>query len=281
MATPRSQNGWPVLDESPPRVNVVPGVDLTIRPGDVAWLLVRVARWVHANVEPLNTPVVEGGKLLKTDDWGWAKRNVRGSSTTYSNHASATAVDLNATQHPRGVKRTWTAAEVAKIDRHLAEYDGAVRWGEHYTSTVDGMHFEINTDPAGVRRVRDKLQALDAERARLTNEEDEMFMAGVAGEDKRVFLVGPNGKTTVPSSEVFAELKRAGIPYRGEMSSAALAMFPTLDGSHQAEVAARGRVEQMLASLAGVTAGIQTDVRELEATVAALGNIPPADGAGG
>jgi hypothetical protein len=160
----RSQNGWPVLTESPPRVDLAPGVSVSILPGDVAWLLRRVAQFIHANVERLNTPVIEGGRVLPTDDWGWAYRPIRGQETGYSNHASATAIDLNATQHPRGVKRTWTAAEIAEIDRHLAEYEGVVRWGEHYSTTVDGMHFEINATPAQVRRVRTKIQAADAAR---------------------------------------------------------------------------------------------------------------------
>lgn len=168
----RSQNGWGVLTEAPPAV-VVPGaptVKLRLRPGNVAYLLVRVAAWVHENVERLDKPVVEGGKLLPTDDWGWANRNVRESDTQVSNHASGTAEDLNATEHPRGVKRTWTQAEIAKINAHLREYEGTVRWGELYSTTIDGMHFEINRDADEVARVASKLRALDAERARAEEE---------------------------------------------------------------------------------------------------------------
>jgi hypothetical protein len=177
---PRSQNGWPVLTEPPPRVELVPGVRVTVLPGDVAWLFQRVARFIHEHIEPLDTPVYEDGRRLPTDDWGWAYRPVRGQEEGYSNHASATAMDLNATQHPRGVKRTWTPAETAAIDRHLAQYEGVVRWGEHYSTTVDGMHFEINATAALVRRVRTKLQAADVEAARAQEEADMPTAAEVA-----------------------------------------------------------------------------------------------------
>jgi hypothetical protein len=156
---PRSQNGWPVLTEPPPRVELVPGVRVTVLPGDVAWLFQRVARFIHEHIEPLDTPVYEDGRRLPTDDWGWAYRPVRGQEEGYSNHASATAMDLNATQHPRGVKRTWTPAETAAIDR---------------------MHFEINATAAQVRRVRTKLQAADVEAARAQEEADMPTAAEVA-----------------------------------------------------------------------------------------------------
>jgi hypothetical protein len=99
-------------------------------------------------------------------------RPIRDQETGYSNHASATAIDLNATQHPRGVKRTWTTAERAAIDRHLAEYEGVVRW----VSTTPARSTEC-TSRSTRRRLRSgasgpKLQALDAERAH--QEEDDM-----------------------------------------------------------------------------------------------------------
>lgn len=155
--TARSQNGWPVLTVSPPLVTV-PGasVRLTVRPGDVAVVLVEVARRFHNEVEPL-----AGGIR---DDWGWAYRPVRGQEAGFSNHASGTAVDLNATKHPRGVHGTFGRAKRRKVRAILAALKDpitgrqVVRWGEDYTTTVDGMHFEINADAAAVKRVADQLR---------------------------------------------------------------------------------------------------------------------------
>jgi hypothetical protein len=146
-----------VLAEPPPSV-AVPGTDvrLTIRPGDVSVVLLEVARRFHEEVEPITGGV--------RDDWGWAYRPIRGKTTGFSNHASATAIDLNATQHPRGVEGTFTAAAEAGRARILADLvdestgEPVVRWGEDYTTTVDGMHFEINADAAAVAPRRDPHQ---------------------------------------------------------------------------------------------------------------------------
>ncbi len=148
----RSQNGWTVLEQAPPSVTV-PGTDvrLTIRPGDVATVLTEVARRFHAEVEEIDSGI--------RDDWGWAYRPIRGQESGFSNHASGTAIDLNATQHPRGVRNTFTAREERAVREILADLRDprtgrrVVRWGEDYSTTVDGMHFEIDADAAAVARV--------------------------------------------------------------------------------------------------------------------------------
>lgn len=100
---------------------------------------------------------VSGGTL---DDWSWADRNVRGSDTAVSNHASATALDLNALKHPRGVKSTFTIAQEAAVRKILASYNNTVRWGEDYeNSPTDGMHFEINASKARVRAVAEEIRS--------------------------------------------------------------------------------------------------------------------------
>jgi hypothetical protein len=154
--TARSQNGWPVLDTAPAAVEIPgTGIRVTVRPGDVAAVLTHLASRFHRDVERLDHAVRESPGR---DDWGWAHRPVRGQSTGYSNHASGTAIDLNATRHPRGVRGTFTRAQIAAVRRILADLvDPAtgrpvVRWGEDYTKTVDGMHFEINADAEAVAR---------------------------------------------------------------------------------------------------------------------------------
>jgi hypothetical protein len=161
-----SANGWLVLEKAPPVVEV-PGTTVRLRVlgGDVATVLTYVARRFHREVEPLTLAVAESPGY---DDWGWAVRNVRGSTTVISNHASGTAIDLNATRHPRGARGTFTRKQIkavrailaATVDRKTGE--PVVRWGEDFHTTVDGMHFEINAPADAVRRVADRLLSTKA-----------------------------------------------------------------------------------------------------------------------
>jgi len=139
-----SQNGWPV---NPPRHSrLIPGTNtkVVVADGPAGDVLLSVLSQVAKRVE---TP--DGGKL---DDWGYANRAVRGSTDT-SNHASATAVDLNAVRHPLGKRGTFTPQQVAEIHKILAEHGNVVRWGGDYNGRVDEMHFEINANQAAVAKV--------------------------------------------------------------------------------------------------------------------------------
>lgn len=149
MAT--SQNGWPA---SPNRnaINVktyaVPGypaVRLPVR-ADVAPLLLEMARWWFANVEK---PVIPGS-------WGYAYRDVRG-STGLSNHASGTAIDLNAPKHPLGVAGTVPFAKRKAISQKAASL--GLRWGGDYTGRKDEMHFEVIVGIGTARNLVAKLQS--------------------------------------------------------------------------------------------------------------------------
>jgi D-alanyl-D-alanine carboxypeptidase len=148
--TDHSQNGWPVVVRADIATFVVPGttVKLPILPGDVATVLIYVADEFNKTVERLTIPGC----------WGYAARTIRGSSTTISNHASGTAIDLNAPQHPLAARGTFTAKQVAAIDAILAFCDGVVRWGGHYTSRKDEMHFEINAGKAAVAALARKIR---------------------------------------------------------------------------------------------------------------------------
>lgn len=137
-----SQNGFPVLYSGSRYLHkwVIPGTGryFTIRNGSAGFLLAHNALWFHQAIEQLS-----GGIW---DDWGHAVRPVRGQTSGYSNHASGTAVDLNATKHPRGVatSRTFAPTEITRIHIRLRLYGGCIRWGGDYNSTPDGMHFEID-----------------------------------------------------------------------------------------------------------------------------------------
>jgi uncharacterized protein YukE len=152
---PVSQNGWPV---NPPRgMRTIPGTDVQVNVADgpAGDVLMYVAEQVHTRVEDVTMDEVGTGE---EDDWGHAEREVRGGGAI-SNHASATAIDLNATRHPLGVRDTFTTAQVEEIDRIMNEVDGVVRWGGDYQNRADEMHFEINASLSEVTAVADRLRA--------------------------------------------------------------------------------------------------------------------------
>lgn len=151
-----SQNGYSVISSSETQKWVIPvrsGAKkyLPLRPGHAGFLLAHFALYFHEEVEALNEQRV-------WDDWGWAFRPIRGQSTGYSNHASGTAMDLNATEHPLGKRNTFGNVQENAIHKRLAMMDGTIRWGGDYSGRVDEMHFEINEDWKSVTQVAKRLQ---------------------------------------------------------------------------------------------------------------------------
>lgn len=150
-----SQNGWPVLaaDSSKLRTIVVPALNgeftIRVRGGSAGFLLAHWALWFAEYIEKVL------GKVL--DDWGHAVRPVRGYSTTMSNHASGTAIDLNSLRHQLGAVGTFRyfvhgrRAEVI-IRARLLFYRGCLKWGGDYRGRKDEMHVEINRPLAACER---------------------------------------------------------------------------------------------------------------------------------
>lgn len=148
MASVTSQNGWPV------HVNQSKLVQLSyvtgrVASGDVYTILAHFCAWFDAHVEP----------ITKGHSWGYAYRAIRGQSSGYSNHASGTAIDLNAPKHPLGSSGTFTAAQAAAIRKQLRVYGGALRWGGDYSGRKDEMHFEVNVSASRLRQVVKSLTA--------------------------------------------------------------------------------------------------------------------------
>ena len=132
-----SQNGFPVITSSSSSALSgfsVRGVSFPngVRTGNPYVILRWVAKQFHDHVEPLHAGWC----------WGYSYKVISGSSV-YSNHASGTAIDVNAPDHPRGVKGTFTAAQRIQIHKILDYCDGVVAWGGQYSTTIDAMHFEI------------------------------------------------------------------------------------------------------------------------------------------
>lgn len=149
-----SANGWPgITSSSDSRLDrgfKVAGVAFPggVRRGEVSTILGYVAATFHRNVEPL----VSGWC------WGWNYRPIRGGKAL-SNHASATAIDINAPRHPIGKRNTFRSSQVREIRAILNTCEGTVRWGGDYKNRPDDMHFEINVKPGdpALARVAKKL----------------------------------------------------------------------------------------------------------------------------
>lgn len=97
-------------------------------------MLIYVATQFDLRVEDLELPGLE-------DEWGYAYKRITGTSV-WSNHASGTAIDLNATRHPYGKRGTFQRVQVAEIREIISECDGLIAWGGDWHNP-DEMHFEI------------------------------------------------------------------------------------------------------------------------------------------
>lgn len=141
-----SENGWQVIPAYGDallhtwRIPTKGGeTRINMRRGSVGFVLAHAVLYWDDHIEPVH------GKVL--DDWGYAPRPVRG-STVPSNHASGTAVDVNATRHPLGVKwtmhgmfntlRRWLSSSVYVVNGR-----SILRWGGTYSGRRDEMHIEI------------------------------------------------------------------------------------------------------------------------------------------
>lgn len=141
-----SQNGWDVATHDEVHYYPVPGDEakdagtVAIRKGAVAIVLVDLMGQLQ-KLEPAAWPGL----------WGWFVRPIRGQTSGYSNHASATAIDWNAPKHPRqslSRYRGWSKADVVVINKLLyGRYKSLIRWGANYHSRpYDPMHFEVVGD---------------------------------------------------------------------------------------------------------------------------------------
>lgn len=150
-----SQNGWPASADRR-AIGVghfeIGGVDFPggVKTGDVAVVLGNVAREIHERVERMH----EGWC------WGHNYRPVT-SGGSLSNHASGTAIDINAPDHPYGRAGTFTAKQAATIRAILRAHDDVVRWGGDYSGSKDEMHFEINASAARVATLARKIRNAD------------------------------------------------------------------------------------------------------------------------
>lgn len=154
-----SQNGYPVLHTTSRLLHVwvIPSrtgtFRLRLRNGSAGFLLAHFFLWYADTIEKVS------GKVL--DDWGWAARPfVRGSTEQITNHASGTAGDVNAMQHPLGTL-TLSRWKRAKIRARLLIYAGCIRGGLDYAHRKDEMHYEINKRLSVCEKVARRMMGTD------------------------------------------------------------------------------------------------------------------------
>ena len=139
-----SYNGWPASKDQAEigiKSYPVPGTQRKLRCASaVAPLLIGFASEFHSLIEPIDDDIY--------DDWGWAFRMVRGTTDKLSNHASGTAIDLNAVKHPLGRVGTIDAAKVPMLRALVKKY--GLTWGGDYKGRKDEMHFEISINAVKV-----------------------------------------------------------------------------------------------------------------------------------
>lgn len=202
-----SQNGWPIS----PSMNslTVAGAHFGgVRTGDVFTVLRYVATRFNDEVEP----------LIDGQCGGYNLRKISGTDT-WSNHASATAIDINWNVHPQGERDTFSSAKQARIRAIINDCNGAVRWGGDYSGTNDDdMHFEIHGSAVLVNtlatRIEEEMASVDLTPASVTAVAAES--AGKLGTD-----LAPQNHESGVAKGVRAQVKEV-------VDAALAALVPTL-----------------------------------------------------
>lgn len=208
MSSGTSYNGWPA-NSDPDAIGITdfgnakgfpfPG---GVKSGDVATVLGYVAMALHTRVEP----------CINGWCWGWTyKANVNNPSQL-SCHASGTAIDWNAPDHPNGSSGTFSSSQVGTIYTILDEVQGAVDWLQGY----DEMHFEIAVSASSLAAIAATLPAGGGGGPvppEIPLPEDDDMMQLVQISDGRVFAAAPGGRRFfyVDSADALAACQAAGV----------------------------------------------------------------------
>lgn len=163
-------NGWPLSppENSSERVTIkIPGINSSFVVRDVIKpIFYNFIYDFHNTVESVNTlvPAKRGkdfeetkklaasGKVkMISGDGGYFYRKIRGSTSHWSAHASATAIDINWNFHWLYWRNTFTASQVTTIRTLTKKY--GLTWGGEYEKRADEMHFEIKVSPSVVEQI--------------------------------------------------------------------------------------------------------------------------------
>lgn len=217
MAT--SQNGYSVVTrEECKDYEIFDGFSLPLRDDDCGYILAHFLRRYHNRVEPLG----------KTETFGWSARRIAGSDE-WSNHASATAADANASQHKQGLTDTYTPSERADLFDLLEEYADVIRWGGTFRTTKDEMHYEINKDYEEVHLLASALRragSIYLNRLELGNRNVDVFMLKLKLANRGMYSGSMTNYFGVALRDAYAEWQRSlgytgsdadGIPGRASL----------------------------------------------------------------
>lgn len=151
----RSQNGWTVIDQEDCDQGPFQGVRFPngIRAGDVATIM----RWQLDRYRETVEPIVAG------TCWGYNRKKIEGSDD-WSNHASGTAWDINAPQHPMGppTRTNMSQREIDACHKIEAASEGTLRWGGDF-GRPDPMHWEIIGTPAQCARFAKRIREAEVD----------------------------------------------------------------------------------------------------------------------
>lgn len=140
-----TENGWPACGPDQLDRSNVPGTTLALplQRGIPSKIMKAFAADINQYVESLNN------SRGYADEGGWTPTN----SVATSNHLGGTAMDLNWSDHPLGVKDGgWGGSDiipgnqVPAVRELLAWYEGMIFWGNDWSSPIDSMHFQMGYD---------------------------------------------------------------------------------------------------------------------------------------
>lgn len=133
VAATASANGWPVGHKDIVSHTIEgSGATVALRSGDVATVLLHVARRYHYEIATVKLDQVS---------------QVVGTATFETNYASGTAFAILPNLYPLGIKGNLFPAELTVLRDILAECDGVVRWGGDFKKSPKESHFQIDVRP--------------------------------------------------------------------------------------------------------------------------------------
>lgn len=133
-------NGWPLVEKVPEhRIEGAGAVTVPLLAGDVAVVLLHVARRYHYEIASLGEKEVTGHV-----------HNRKVAAPYESNYLSGTAMALRPALYPAGVKGGFFTHELIIVRDILAELEGVVRWGGD-EATAKESHFQIDVGPGSTR----------------------------------------------------------------------------------------------------------------------------------